>query len=362
MSLRILHIELGRHLYGGAKQVSYLLAALNKQFDHQNHLVCPKDSEIGSASIAGCQLHTIVYRGETDIFAIKRISDIARKINANVIHVHSRRGADVFGALVAKITGIPSICTRRVDNPESGLAYYKYKQYAAVASISKGVYEVVSQHCEGVKFQPIIHSAVDLNEFQEPSHREWLCNAYSIPRDHVIIANFAQLISRKGQADIILAMEKVISINPKVTCLLFGKGILQESYQALIDKHRLKNNVKLCGFTQKVSKVLPSIDIVIHPAYAEGLGVILLQAGACKRAVISTPVGGIPEIIIHEKTGLMVTPGCVDDIANAVLTLIDDEALRSRLGEQLHLHIKAGFIPQEMAKRYHELYMEISQQ
>ncbi|MDO6567786.1 glycosyltransferase [Alteromonas sp. 1_MG-2023] len=360
MSLKILHIELGRNLYGGAKQVVYLLDSLNRQFEYKNHLICPDDSELAKKPITGCHMHTIAYRGETDLFSVKRMVNIARKIKADVIHVHSRRGADVFGAMVAKITGIPAICTRRVDNAESLFATYKYSQFAAVASISEGVFNVVSHHCEAVKHQAVIHSSVDFNEFSTPGDRAWLNETFSIPSDHVVIANFAQLIARKGQADIILAMEKVAKDNPKVTCLLFGKGNLKESYQALIERHLLTDHVKLCGFTDQVSKILPSVDIVVHPAYAEGLGVILLQAGACKRAVVSTPVGGIPEIIEHDKTGLMVTPGNIDDIADALITLVNDEGSRDTLGKHLYQHVKAHFSTKEMALRYSELYLAVT--
>lgn len=361
MSLKILHIELGRNLYGGAKQVVYLLDSLNRQFDYENHLICPEDSKIASLSLSGCQTHTIAYRGETDLFAVKRMVNIARKINADVIHVHSRRGADVFGAMVAKITGIPAICTRRVDNPESLFATYKYSQFAAVASISEGVFNVVSHHCEAVKHQPVIHSSVDFKEFSKPGDKAWLSETFSIPSDHTVIANFAQLISRKGQADIILAMEKVVQNNPKVSCLLFGKGNLKESYEALIDRHLLTEHVHLCGFTDEVSKILPSVDIVVHPAYAEGLGVILLQAGACKRAVVSTPVGGIPEIIEHKETGLMVTPGNIDEIADALITLVNDKQTRDTLGNQLYQHVKGHFSTDEMAASYSELYVTVTQ-
>ena len=138
-------------------------------------------------------------------------------------------------------------------------------------------------------------------------------------------------------------MEKVVQNNPKVSCLLFGKGNLKESYQALIERHLLTEHVHLCGFTDEVSKILPSVDIVVHPAYAEGLGVILLQAGACKRAVVSTPVGGIPEIIEHDETGLMVTPGNIDEIADALITLVNDKQTRETLGNQLYQHVKGHF-------------------
>ena len=359
MTLRVLHIELGRHLYGGAKQVTYLLNALADSNDIENHLLCPVNSEISIAPLSKCQLHTIAYHSETDLFALGKMMRICRSVKPDLIHIHSRRGADVWGALLTKFTKIPAICTRRVDNTESKFAKYKYGKYAAVASISHGVHEVVKQHCDNVQYQPVIHSSVDLTEFHHNADREWLHERFAIPKHHKVVANFAQLISRKGQADIVLAMKKVVQTHPDVTCLLFGKGKLQESYQALIEKMRLTEHVKLCGFTQKVAKILPCVDIVLHPAYTEGLGVILLQAGAAKRAVIACPVGGIPEIIHHEETGLMVSPGDINGISAAIERLLNDEELTTQLGERLFQHIKSEFSPQEMARRYLALYKQV---
>lgn len=359
MKLRILHIELGRHLYGGAKQVTYLLNALAETKTIENHLICPLDSEISDAPIANCQQHPIAYSGEMDVLGFIRMKRICSAIKPHVLHIHSRRGADVWGALLAKLTKIPAICTRRVDNKESTLAKYKYRQYAAVASISKGVHKVVQQHCEDVRLLPIIHSSVKLDDFEPCGHKGWLYKQFAIDKHHKVIANFAQLIPRKGQADIILAMKKVINLNPNVTCLLFGQGKLQHYYQSLIDEHKLTSHIKLCGFTHHVDKILPCVDMVLHPAYAEGLGVILLQAGACKQAVISCPVGGIPEIVEHEETGIMISPGDIEGMSEAIIRLLDDEALCRKLGDNLYEHISTHFSPAHMAKSYSSLYHQV---
>jgi glycosyltransferase involved in cell wall biosynthesis len=359
MRLRVLHIELGRHLYGGAKQVTYLLNALAETHGIENHLLCPKDSEINLASIANCQKHPIAYKGEADVLGFIRIKRLCDAIKPDVLHIHSRRGADVWGALLAKLSKIPAVCTRRVDNKETTLAKYKYRQYAAVVSISKGVHDVVKQHCSHVHYQSIIHSSVKLDDFEIASDKRWLYQHFAIPKDHKVIANFAQLISRKGQADIIMAMQKVIKATPNVTCLLFGQGKLHAYYQSLIDEHRLTDHIKLCGFSEQVDKILPCIDIVLHPAYAEGLGVILLQAGACKRAVISCPVGGIPEIIEDEKTGVMVSPGNIQELAKAIIRLLYDEVRCKQLGENLYAHVCTHFNPTYMAKSYTTLYRQV---
>lgn len=358
-NISVLHIELGRHLYGGAKQVTYLIDALDKDTRFTQHLVCAANSEISQYNFDRCKTLSIGYNGDTDLIGFKRLLDLVKHIKPNVIHVHSRRGADVWGALAAKFTGIPAVCTRRVDNTESKLARFKYREYEAVISISEGVRKVVSKHCEKVKYQGVIHSAVDQEEYGQPADQQWLRSKFNIPQHHFIIANFAQYIPRKGQADLILAMRELTTQFNNLTCLLFGKGSQEEHYKSLIDKYNLHSSVKLCGFTNEVASILPNIDALVHPAYAEGLGVILLQAGISKRAVISTPVGGIPEIIKHKETGLMVSPGDVNGLVQAVSLLIAKPEQKIALGKALHQHVKTHFSIENMAREYAALYHQI---
>ena len=142
---------------------------------------------------------------------------------------------------------------------------------------------------------------------------------------------------------------------------MFGKGGLEESYQSLIERHGLAGNVKLCGFTTDVTKILPNVDIVIHPAYAEGLGVALLQAGASRRAVITSPVGGIPEIVTHKETGLMVAPGDIDAIGESLVSLIEQPTLRYQYGNALYKHVAEKFSITKMANAYVNLYTSLTQ-
>lgn len=360
VNLKVLHIELGRHLYGGAKQVTYLIEALDKDNGFIQHLICATGSEISEYQFDRCTTHPIRYRGDTDLMGAKRLFDVVKRIKPDLIHVHSRRGADIWGALAAKFTGIPAVCTRRVDNTENRFVRYKYQEYEAVISISDGVHKVVSKHCTTVKYQGTIHSAVDQDEYAQAPNRQWLNNKFNIPQDHFVIANFSQYIPRKGQADLVLAMRDVIAKFDNVTCLLFGKGSQEKNYRSLIESHDLDTNVKLCGFTKEVAHILPNIDVVVHPAYAEGLGVILLQAGMSKCAVISSPVGGIPEIVKHQETGLMVAPGDVEGIAKAITFLLTQPKKTKKLGDALHQHVKTHFSIKNMAHEYSVLYRKIA--
>lgn len=356
MSNSVLHIELGTHLHGTAEQVTYLINALKHYKDFSQHLVCAEDGELCHITFEHCTTHCIKYAGESDFLCVRRLLDVVNSVNPAIIHVHSERGLDIWGAMLAKLSGVPTVCTKRIDNPETHFSFYKYKQFDAVISISEGVQRVVSLHCEGVKHQRVIYPAVDMVQYSQAQDRTWLNNTFAIPNNHLVVANFAQYISQNGQADIILAMHDVLNKHENVTCLLFGEGSLKDSYQSLIERHKLQNHVKLCGYTNDVARILPNIDLLVHPSYSEGLGDILLQGGASKCAVLSSPVGGIPEIVRHKETGFMVAPGDIDGIGESIIRLIESPKTRAQYADALHQLVSEKFGVERMAKAHAELY------
>ncbi len=116
--MHILHIETGRHLYGGALQVLFLLRGLAES-GCRNSLACPSGSAIASAAGACSQLCEIPARGDLDPALMLRLRGIIAAGRPDLVHVHSRRGADLWGALAAWSRGVPVLITRRVDNPEN---------------------------------------------------------------------------------------------------------------------------------------------------------------------------------------------------------------------------------------------------
>ena len=123
-ALCVAHIELGAHLYGGAQQVLYLVGELSKT-EVSSVLICPEHSAVGEAArAAGVEVETIPYRGDPDWRATKRIGKILTRHQVDLVHVHSRRGADIWGGLAARKLGLPCVLSRRVDNREHAWAVW----------------------------------------------------------------------------------------------------------------------------------------------------------------------------------------------------------------------------------------------
>jgi len=92
-----------------------------------------------------------------------------------------------------------------------------------------------------------------------------------------------------------------------------------------------------------MERLLGAIDVVVHPATAEGLGVGVLEAAAAGRPIVASAVGGIPEIVRDGETGLLVPPRDSEALARAVLRVLGDSGLAQRLGEAARAHVSERF-------------------
>ncbi|MDC0609988.1 glycosyltransferase family 4 protein [Vibrio sp.] len=119
------------------------------------------------------------------------------------------------------------------------------------------------------------------------------------------------LIERKGIFDLLKALKDM----PGVILNIGGGGDLEAFWQA-VDKNEVRSQVQFHGWvdSEKKAMLMAQSQLLILPSYNEGLPVVILEAMASCLPVISTPVGGIPEVIINEKTGFLVEPGNVEDI------------------------------------------------
>jgi glycosyltransferase involved in cell wall biosynthesis len=140
---------------------------------------------------------------------------------------------------------------------------------------------------------------------------------------------------RKGAFDLIQAFASLsLTEKKRAELTLAGDGEVLQAKE-LVEALSLQDFVKLPGWinTQQRDQLLREADAFILPSYNEGLPVAMLEAMAWELPVIMTPVGGIPEIVKHEKNGILVNPGDIQQITEAIETLIRDESLRLAMGK-----------------------------
>jgi glycosyltransferase involved in cell wall biosynthesis len=332
-ALTILHVEAGRHLYGGALQVYYLLCGL-KERGCRNILVCPQDSSIAAAAHDAAEIIALPMGGDLDFGFITRLRRVIREKRPDLVHLHSRRGADMLGGIAARLEKVPVILTRRVDNPESRfIARFKYRLYDKVLTISEGIRQVLI--AEGVPAGKVecVHSAVDCARYRPECDHAWFNATFGVEPGDRVIGMVAQFIERKGHRHLLVAISELAREFPRLRVLLFGKGPLEAEVAAQVREFGLESRVHFGGFREDLERVLPCLELLAHPAEMEGLGVSLLQAAACAVPIVASAVGGIPEAVRHGENGLLVPPADPAALTAALAELLRDSVKARRLGD-----------------------------
>lgn len=354
--MHVLHVEAGRHLYGGPRQVLTLMTALSAR-GIGGTLACPADSAIaGAARDLGLPVVTHALGGDLDLAALFFLNGLLRGGRCDVLHAHSRRGADFFGGLAAATARVPAVLTRRVDNPDTPwFGTLKYRAYARVVAISRAVRDQLVAEGLAAADVPVIPSAVDADAWRPAWSPAQFRAAFGLPEAAPVVACVAQLIPRKGHRALLAAWPAVRARVPDARLVCFGTGPLAGELAALAGGD---GSVHFAGFRPDLREFLGCADLVVHPASTEGLGLGLLEAQAAGLPVVAFASGGVPEAVADGVTGQLVPAGDVPALAAAVADLLGDPARRAALGAAGAARVRRDFSPAAMAAAYAGVYAE----
>ena len=357
--MRVLHVEGGRHLYGGARQVLYLLEGL-AQRGVTSGLICRAGSEIATAAKPWAEVFPMPMKGDLDLALIPRIYFRTQQFQADLLHLHSRIGADVMGGIAGRLAKVPVVHSRRVDNPEPAWhVWLKYRLHDRVIAISQGIGKVLLAAGLPRDKLRVVRSAVDFQAFGGPRERHILRERLGVPLEGPVIGVVAQLIPRKGHHFLLQALPSLKAEFPDLQVLFFGQGPEAANLRRQIDADGLGRQVRLCGFRDDLPELLPCLDLLVHPATLEGLGVSLLQASSAGVPVIASRVGGIPEAVRDGINGLLVPPGDVPALGAAIVRLLRDPDLARRLGRGGRVLMSAEFSIPAMVEGNLVVYREL---
>lgn len=342
--MHITHINLARGFSGGERQTALLIGRLSGKGIEQR-LVCRSDAPLRKLLQAtpGLTFHTA-----GSMFSGHRFG----RMETDIFHAHEAKAAH-WAFLETRLGGRPYVITRRVPNPLKtyGITPAVYKKAAAVAAISSKIKKTLEAYNPGL-FIPLIPSAAG----ELPNRPEQVGKLRRKYENRFVIGHIGTLRDRaKGQADVIGAARHLSARHRGLHFVFLGKGE---------DENRLKSmaagmeNIEFAGYTQYPGDYLSVMDIFVFPSPEEGLGSSILDAMDYGVPVVASNVGGIPDIVAHEKNGVLVPPRDKGALADAIERLYGNPDLRERFSRAGRA-TAAAYSPGAMAERYLALYGNI---
>lgn len=357
--MRILHLESGRHFYGGARQVAYLIEGL-EALDIDNVLLCARGSAIAQCALPA-EIIEMPLGGDLDVGQHSRITRMLRGLRADLLHVHSRRGADLYGGLAARRAGVPAVLTRRVTSEESVLwARFKFRNYARIIAISSAIRAELTEHFGLAPSKlALVPSAVDAEVYRDGDSRAKLEQAFNLSSDAFVVGCVAQLIPRKGHGTLLESFATLADAHPELHLICFGAGPLETELEQRVSALGLSQRVTLAGFREDLPSLLPGLDLYTHAANREGLGVAVLEALAARVPVVAAAAGGVPDIIEDGVTGLLTPCDDAAALAAAIERMLGDAALRTQVIEAGAAKVERTFSITAMARGNLDVYQEV---
>ncbi|HZX22453.1 MAG TPA: glycosyltransferase [Woeseiaceae bacterium] len=310
----ITHINLARGFRGGESQTLLLVRELAGRGWRQQFI--GRGGEPLVERLAGVDGLTITPVGG--------VLGAAVRVAAPLVHAHEARAAQAAW-VASKLRGCRYVLTRRVMKPPSRSAVTSriYRDAAAVTALSRAIADVLADRFPGLE-ATVIPSALAA---AEPDPRRVAEIRAALP-EPFLVGNVAALDVAKGQLELLAAAKTLTAGHPDTGFVFVGDGHDGETIRAAAAG---QSGVHFTGFVDNVADYLAAFDVFAFPSHHEGLGSVLLQAMAAGTPIVASDTGGIPELIRHEETGLLVAPRDAAALAAAIERLYGDEELRQRL-------------------------------
>ncbi|MDF2153938.1 glycosyltransferase family 4 protein [Vibrio sp. CAU 1672] len=279
----------------------------------------------------------------------------AKSVTQDCALIHVHEGRAIYWALIQHLLyGMPYIVTRRIDNKlkKKWLANLAYSKASAVVGLSSEIVQRVQDAYPALTTYKIPSSPVSyqVNADAVQALKQRFAGQF-------LVIHAANMLKHKGFDVTIAAAKKLAQHDEHIHICLLGDG---PERQALETQAAGLTNLTFAGKQSNMGDWFAAADLQIHPSYTEGLGSVILEGMAAGLPVIGTRAGGIPDIIEHNHNGLLVEPGNAQALADAILTVAQDETLRHRFIQHGQEKLKL-FDISHTAQLYVDVYQKIIQ-
>ena len=333
---KILHIAQSP---GGVAEYIYILLNNINNEKYENFLVCSNEyKHIEKINELDLKKYYLDMKREInikkDIEAIRRIKNIIKEINPDIIYLHSSKAGGLGRLAIskhkvkiiynshgwyfnAKISGIKKMIYALL---EKILAFNTDK----IINISESEFEAAKKYrISNENKMVVINNAIDFDRFSiNKTERENIRKKYNISNTDIVIGIVGRLAEQKDPLTTIKTFEKLCEKYDNLYCMFIGDGELKNTIINYCKEKKIENKVIITGWIENVEKYITAIDIGMLPSKWEGFGLVILEYIAAKKPIVASDIGGISNILNNSSFSELIKPEDVNGFVNAIDKII----------------------------------------
>ena len=357
-----LHIDTATTWRGGQNQVRYTVMGL-RAIGHRAALVAHPEGELLRRMSEGLDLIPLAPRNEIDLAAAWRLSRVVKQLRPTIIHAHDPHGVAMAATALSIASPEPRpplVASRRIEFriAHNSFSRWKYSQVDCFLAISHAVRDrLVADGIPSRKVE-IVHEGVDVERAAAvPSGN--VHAALFLPTRAPVVGNVGALVAQKNQHMLIDAAALVVRDVPDARFVILGEGELRSTLEDQIRQKHLERHVFLAGFRADVLELMKDFDVFALSSMQEGMCTSLVDAMAAAKPTVATSVGGVPEVVADGETGFLVAAKDHHALADRIVRLLKDEALRRRMGEAGLARARRLFTVERMVEATAAVYRDL---
>ncbi|HUF49625.1 MAG TPA: glycosyltransferase family 4 protein [Longimicrobiales bacterium] len=348
--MRIAIVNTARN-YGGQEAMAALLASQLRGRGHDILFLCRPVYPALDRLSADVRVEPILGGADWSPLAIMRARRALQRHRSEVMLVTTNKDMR-SAALAAWSLGIPVVVRRAMARPLRGSAHYRFlygRLPRHIVTNSDATRRIMMDSAPWVRPDTVsvIHNGIDLRPFEvgEPA-------ALGVPPDALTVGFVGRFVEWKGVLVLADAWRAAAPQLPNVHLVLVGQGEMEAEMRSRLAG---TERVHWLGFRNDIPAVMKAFDILCFPSRMEGFGLAAVEAMAAAVPVIAAEAGSLPEVVGHEREGLLVPPDSAEALTAALLRLAGDDELRRRLGTGGRERVRRDFSVHRMVEAYEQV-------
>ncbi|MCR4321966.1 MAG: glycosyltransferase family 4 protein [Candidatus Brocadiaceae bacterium] len=295
------------------------------------------------------------------VFKLRRL---LKEYNIHLIYCADNL-SKFIGGIAGKMAGVKVVAHCHDDFKEDTLGKTMRMFYLMlldrILTVSDKVKMFFAVNKKGFQKAITVYNGIDTDIFNPQNVPDDIRNELGLKKENIVIGSIGVIEKDKGHRYLVETIARLKDVGiTNVVCVICGTGPEEADLRELVNARGIGTEVLFLGYRNDIPKILKVLDILIMTSLTiESFSMAAVEAMAMELPVIATNVGGIPEVVDNSKTGIIVPPGNVDALCEAIKYLIQNPGIRFQMGKKGREKVLRQFTIEENVRKTEEVFLEI---